>query len=102
MSGYIFLLVAELVHEVVKIQKQMNGDHEVVNVMLLVMCSLAWVDNHFLCIYIYFFGWKAGVLLIETKVYITLVTALGLHSLVSPKADRSLIYGTSTKLGQCS
>ena len=43
-------MVAELVHEVVKIQKQMNGNHEVVNVMLLVMCSLARVDNHYLCI----------------------------------------------------
>ena len=50
----------------------------------------------------FFFDSRAGVLLKETKVYITLVTTPGVHSLVSPKAARSLIYDTSTKVGQCS
>ena len=45
---------------------------------------------------------KAGVLLKETNFYITLVTTPGVHSLVSPKAARSLIYDASTKVGQCS
>ena len=47
----------------------------------------------------FFFYRKAGVLLKETKVYSTLVTTPGEHSLVSPKAARSLIYDTSTKVG---
>ena len=53
-------------------------------------------------IFFFFFDGKAGVLLKETKVYITLVTTPGGHSQVSPKAARSLIYDTSTKVGQCS
>ena len=52
--------------------------------------------------FFFFFDGKAGVLLKETKVYITLVTTPGVHSLVSPKVARSLIYDTSTKVGQCS
>ena len=47
----------------------------------------------------FFFYRKAGILLKETKVYSTLVTTPGVHSLVSPKAARSLIYDTSTKVG---
>ena len=49
---------------------------------------------------IIFFDGKREVLLKDNKVYITLVTVPGLQSLISPKAVRSLIYGTSTKLGQ--
>ena len=49
-------------------------------------------------LFFFFFDGKAGVLLKETKVYITLVTTPGVHSLVSPKAARSLIYDISTKV----
>ena len=48
--------------------------------------------------HLFFFDRKVGVLLKETKVYITLVATLG----VSPKAARSLIYDTTTKVGQSS
>ena len=69
--------------------------------------DVKWRLKHLGClniyIYIYiFFGRKRGYYLKETKVYITLVAALGIQSLVSPKAARSLIYNTSTKVGQCS
>ena len=54
------------------------------------------------CEIFFFFDGKSGGIIERTKVYITLVITPGVHSLVSPKAARSPIYDTSTKVGQCS
>ena len=67
--------------------------------MMMMMMMMMYVLFYFI---LFYFDRKAGVLLKETKVYITLVATPGVHSLVSPNAARSLIYDTSTKVGQCS